>query len=286
MKRIVVAVDFSSGSIHALEYAINIANKVKSEIMMIWVDKTDTPESIYSVLKKNYRDEVIKRFNELVDKYQPVCTGGKLEFKLRKGKVYYEIVTTAKTKKAELIVTGSHGVSGFEEYWIGSNANRIVASAGCPVITVRNGFEIKDNLETIVMPIDNSNHTLIKVPFTARIAKIFNAKVHIYAIYTTNLKTMHHRVENFAEKAMKYLAKENVSYTLEFVHSQSSTKAAIDYAKGLNADLISIVTEQDERKETGLIAPCAQQLVNHSPIPVLSVHVADTIQTLKIFDQI
>ncbi|MFA5419168.1 MAG: universal stress protein [Bacteroidales bacterium] len=286
MKRIVVAVDFSNGSIHALEYAINIANKVKSEIMMIWVDKVSSPESIYAVSKQNYRPEVIKRFTELVDKYQPLCTGGKLGFKLRKGKIYYEIVTTAKTKKAELIVTGSHGVSGFEEYWIGSNANRIVASAGCPVITVRNGFDIKDNLETIVMPIDNSNHTLIKVPFTARIAKIFNATVHIYAIYSTNLKTMRRRVENFAEKAKKYLEKENVNYVMETVQTQSSTKSTIDYAKELNADLISIVTEQDERKETGLIAPCAQQLVNHSPIPVLCVHVADTIQTLKLFDQI
>lgn len=286
MKRIVVAVDFSSGSIHALEYAINIANKVHAEIMMIWVDKEPVPESIYSADTHNYRDEVIKRFGELVAKYQPLCTGGKLEFKLRKGKIYYEIVTTAKTKKAELIVTGSHGVSGFEEYWIGSNANRIVASAGCPVITVRNGFDIKQNLEHIVMPIDNSNHTLLKVPFTAQVAKIFGSKVHILAIYSTNLKTMHQRVENYAEKAKKYFEKEQIDFVTETIETQNSTKSTIDYAQSLNADLISIVTEQDERNETGLIAPCAQQMVNHSPIPVLSVHVADKIQTLKLFDQI
>jgi nucleotide-binding universal stress UspA family protein len=286
MKRIVVAVDFSSGSIHALEYAINIANKVNSEVMMIWVDKEPSPESIYAVDNFNYRDEVNKRFAELVSKYQPLLTGGKLEFKLRTGKIYYEIVTTAKTKKAELIVTGSHGVSGFEEYWIGSNANRIVASASCPVITVRNGFDIKQNLETIVMPLDNSNHTLLKVPFTAKVAKIFGATVHIYTIYTTNLNTMHRRVENFAEKAKKYFEKENVNYVLETIETQNSTKPTIDYAKSIHADLISIVTEQDERNETGLIAPCAQQMVNHSPIPVLSVHVDDKIQTLKLFDQI
>lgn len=40
MKKIVVALDFSSGSIHALKYAINIANVTQSDILMIWVDKT------------------------------------------------------------------------------------------------------------------------------------------------------------------------------------------------------------------------------------------------------
>ena len=37
---------------------------------------------------------------------------------------------------AGLIITGSHGISGFEEYWIGSNAFKIVTYATCPVVTV------------------------------------------------------------------------------------------------------------------------------------------------------
>lgn len=40
MKNIVVAVDFSGGSIHALKYAIKIANSIGANIFMIWVDKT------------------------------------------------------------------------------------------------------------------------------------------------------------------------------------------------------------------------------------------------------
>lgn len=286
MKRIVVAVDFSSGSIHALEYAISIANIVQADILMLWVDKESPPESIYSVTKQDYRGEVIKRFNELVENYQPALTGGKLDFKIRKGKVYSEVVTFARTKKAELIVTGSHGVSGFEEFWIGSNANRIVANAGCPVITVRNGFQIPAHIRSIVMPIDNSKHTLIKVPFTARVARIFNATVHLLIMYSTDLKAMHRHAENFAEKAKKYLLREGVGIMVEKIQTPTSTKPVIDYAKRINADLISIVTEHDDSRETGIISPCAHQIVNHSPIPVMSVHVEDKVQTMKLFDQI
>ncbi len=286
MKRIVVAVDFSSGSIHALKYAISIANKLKSNILMIWVDKTASPESIYAGSAESYRGEVIKRFTDLIDEYLPMLTGGKLDYKLRKGKIYSEIVNTARAKKADLIVTGSHGVSGFEEYWIGSNANRIVGHACCPVITVRNGFHIKETIHKIVMPIDNSNHTLIKVPFVAKFAKMFDAGVHIAVIFSTNLKTMHRRVENYADKAKKYFQQENVKFTVEKFQTQNSTKSSIDYAKDIDADLIAIMTEQEDRKETGLLGPCAQQMVNHSPIPVLSVHVADAQQTMKMFDKI
>lgn len=286
MKKIVVAVDFSSGSIHALKYAISIANMSKSNILMIWVDKTADPESIYSSSVESYRGEVIKRFRDLIEEYQPQLTGGKLDYKLRKGKIFSEIVNTAKSKKADLIISGSHGVSGFEEFWIGSNANRVVGHAFCPVITVRNGFQIKDTLKKIVLPIDHSKDTLIKVPFTAVLAKLFKAEVHIVVVFSTNLKTMNKRVENYGDKAKKYFDNENVNYVVEHIHSQNATKSSIDHAKMIDADLISIMTEQDERRDSGLLGPCAQQMVNHSPIPVLSVHVDDAKKTLKLFDKI
>jgi nucleotide-binding universal stress UspA family protein len=286
MKKIVVAVDFSSGSLHALDYAIGIANQSKSDIIMIWVDKTASPESIYASMVENYRGEVVKRFNDLVAEVQPKLTGGKIDYKLRKGRIYAEIVNFAKLKKADCIITGSHGVSGFEEYWIGSNANRIVGHAKCPVITVRNGYNIPQKISRIVVPIDHSNHTLSKIPFTTYLARIFGAEVHLLVIFSTNLQTMHKRVENFAEKAKKYFDKAGVTYQVETNQTQNATKATIEYAKSINAELISIMTEQDERRDSGLLGPCAQQVVNHSPIPVLSVHVDDDHQPSIEMEQI
>lgn len=280
MKNIVVAVDFSGGSIHALRYAIKIANGTKANVLMVWVDKTSDPDSVYSVTAENYRGEVVRRFNELIEQFQPELTGGKLDYKLRTGKIYNEIVSFALAKKADLIVTGSHGVSGFEEYWIGSNANRIVANALCPVITVRNGFAIKNTIKKIVMPVDNSTNTLGKLHTTTCLAKQTGAEIHLVTIYSTNLKTMHKRVENFADKAMKYFEKENVSFVREHFQTQNATKTVIDYAKNVDADMITIMTEQDSNQSTGIIGPNAQQIVNHSPIPVLSVHAADANKTL------
>lgn len=275
MKNIIVAVDFSGGSIHALRYAVRIANKARANITMVWVDKTSEPDSVYSVSLENYRSEVVRRFSELVEQLKPEFTGGKMDYKLRTGKIYSEVVAFAQSKKADLIVTGSHGVSGFEEYWIGSNANRIVAHAGCPVITVRNKYVIKDSDWKIVLPLDNSNQTLGKLEISTKLAKLIGAEIHLVTIYSTSLKTMHKRVDSFAEKAMKYFEKENVHFVREHFESQNATKTVIDYATGVNADLIAIMTEQESNTSSGIIGPNAQQIVNHSPIPVLSVHPSD-----------
>jgi len=275
MKNIIVAVDFSGGSIHALKYAVRIANKARANITMVWVDKTSEPDSVYSVSQENYRGEVVRRFNDLVEQLKPDFTGGKMDYKLRTGKIYSEVVAFAQSKKADLIVMGSHGVSGFEEYWIGSNANRIVAHAGCPVITVRNKYSFKDEGWKIVLPVDNSNQTLGKLEVSTNLAKLIGAEIHLVTIYSTNLKTMHKRVDNFADKAMKYFEKENVRYVREHFDSQNATKTVIDYAKGVDADLIAIMTEQESNSSSGIIGPNAQQIVNHSPIPVLSVHPSD-----------
>lgn len=47
-----------------------------------------------------------------------------------------EIVRTARTKKADLLVLGTHGRAGLARLFLGSVASRVIASAPCPVLTV------------------------------------------------------------------------------------------------------------------------------------------------------
>jgi nucleotide-binding universal stress UspA family protein len=47
------------------------------------------------------------------------------------------IVRTARTRRAALIVMGTHGRSGFSRFLLGSVASRVVATSPCPVLTVR-----------------------------------------------------------------------------------------------------------------------------------------------------
>ena len=48
-----------------------------------------------------------------------------------------QIARAAKSKKADLIVIGTHGRTGLAKFFLGSVASRVVAAAPCPVLTVR-----------------------------------------------------------------------------------------------------------------------------------------------------
>ena len=58
---------------------------------------------------------------------------------------------------------------------------------------------------------------------------------------------------------------------MERITSTTITNSIIDYAEGIDADLISIMTEQQKASAALLLGPYAQQIVNYSPIPIMSV---------------
>ena len=281
MSELLVCVDFSKSSINALNYAVVLANKLGYDIMMVWVNKPESYDSLIAYDNQNLKLEIKNRFEELIKTYAPKLKKGTIKYKLRKGKIYQEIVNQAKYDDAQMIVAGTHGVSGFEEYWIGSNAYKIVTYSPCPVITVRQDFKIKETISKIVLPIDSTLETRQKVPFTAQLAKPFDAEIHILALYSSSLKSIKNRVNSYVQQVAKYLDEENISYKIESIEASNITNSTIDYAVNINADLISIMTEQETSTSNIWLGNYAQQMVNHSPIPVISVHPKELLKIFK-----
>ncbi len=270
MKKILVGIDFSKNSIHALEYAINFANKVNADVMMLWVNNIATLEYVFDSYEGDLKREKRQNFDKLIEKYQDKLVPGKIYFKLRKGKVHIEVASQAKQINADLIIAGTHGFSGYEEYWIGSNAYRIVTHSLCPVITVRYDFNYQEGIKKIILPIDSSQETKQKLPVASVIAKQFGAEIHILTLYSTMVKAIQRRVDNHAKQVMDRLDAESVKYILTSKTSDNFTQTTLDYAQNINADLIAIMTEQETTTANIFLGPFAQQLINHSPFPILS----------------
>lgn len=272
MQPIIVAVDFSNTSIHAMEYAISVANKMKSDIHLIWVDKFSSQESVYPDTSNENRNEAKKRFEELIAAYSSKLVKGiSMDFKLKKGRIYREVDNMARLTEAELIVTGAHGISGYEEFWIGSNAYKIVTCATNPVITVRHDFPIRKSIERILIPMDGSIETLQKIPFVVKLATLFHSEVHLLITHNSHLKSIQRITDKIAETARVYLQKHQVTVIEDCIIANDLTKAVLTYAEKVDADLIAIMTEQ-ETPVNIMLGAQAQQLINQSPIPVLSIH--------------
>jgi len=275
MSKIVVAIDFSDCSINAFLHALSISQHTKSDMVLVWVQKSADHTDKFEKNGQVAMNEVEKAFGDLIEKYQPELPENKILWKIRTGKVYTEIPKEAKTDKAFLVVAGTHGASGFEKFWIGSNANRIVSACNCPVITIRGGININKPLKKIVLTIDSTQETRQKASFTGLLAKSHDAEVFILKIYSSKMKEVRQNVDLYASQVERFFVQENVKFSTVLREAESVPAAIIDYGNEINANLISIMTEQESKASTLWLGPYAQQIVNQSPIPVLSIHSRD-----------
>ncbi|MFZ4462253.1 MAG: universal stress protein [Bacteroidales bacterium] len=270
MKHILVAFDFSKNAFHALDYAMLFANKMEADISLVWVDHTATPEHQFSI-DHNLRIDTKTRLDEIIAEYSTKAHHGKINQILRKGKVCTEIASVAKSIHANLIFSGTHGTSGYEEYWVGSNAYRIVMTSPCPVVTIRNNFEFQDNIKKIVLPIDNSADTKLKLPYAAKIARYFDAEILILLLYTLPINVIRKRIRHYADETADFLEKEDIRHTLFEIDSDNMTTSLLEFTIEQHADLITIMTDQGTANGSMFLGPFSQQIINNASVPVLSV---------------
>lgn len=288
-KKILVAIDFSQGSIHAFRYAILIANKIDADITMMWVDKVDTADIFLPKERKDGQKEIIKqKFDELVERYKNgnlaggkkfkgELVKGKLDYKIRKGKVYKEIVHQAIVDEAYLVIAGTHGASGFEEFWIGSNAKKIVSSAPCPTITARYGTCLHEGIQKIILPISLSIETRQKVPYAIEFAKKFGAEIHLVTL-SPNEKGQLVKAQKYTEQVIPFLTKENIAYKTHLIKGDNHVEDTLKYAEKINANLL-IVMAGKESENNFFLGTYPQQLLRLSPVPIMHIHPIDIYDT-------
>lgn len=276
MKDIVVAIDFSKGSTHALEYAIELANLTHANVSMVWVDNLSGSEVGFAAESKELRNEAKGNFDELIEKYKAKLVHGKLVTKVRKGRVYQELANYVKQNDCCLMIVGTHGTSGFEEFWIGTDAFRIVSSIASPVITVKHNYEIKRGYRKILLPVYNTAQTLQKVAFAADLARATGADINILALNSTGLKSMNRVVDANVAKVEKHLEEKGIDFIVDSINSKNIGADIIEHALKIDADLIAIMTDSQDQASSIMLGPIAQQLINNSPVPVLSIHPKDS----------
>ena len=140
LKKLLVPIDFSEPSLNALKYAVAFAGRFDATICLVHVvepasflnDVRNVPLAVSDreVANKLHHKLVMlarKDIDPLTPVHQLVCIG----------KPFDEIVRTAKTFKADLIIIATHGRTGLKRAVLGSTAERVVQHAPCPVLVVR-----------------------------------------------------------------------------------------------------------------------------------------------------
>jgi nucleotide-binding universal stress UspA family protein len=142
-RRILHPTDFSRASTAAFKRAVTLAKKDRGELVLVHAlappipiaGEGYIPPNVYENLEDSARKYAEKRLAALQAKARGA--GVKTSTLLLEGAAHEQIVRAAKSKKADLIVIGTHGRTGLAKLFLGSVASRVVTAATCPVLTVR-----------------------------------------------------------------------------------------------------------------------------------------------------
>lgn len=270
--KILVPIDFSDQSLIALSQSYNLANKIGAEIILLYVIEEVNPmiKRLYKELN-GIHDAVLSNLKNLAAEKSKE-TGLKIEVEITEGKIYSKITEFAKKLEVTFVIMGTRGGEGSK--FIGSNANKVVKTAPCPVITIK-GKSHNQGCDRIVLPLDLTKETSDKVNQAIFFAKLFKAEIFIVSILLTGKEEVVNKLKDQLIIVKHYIERNNIECTAEVVKILKSTEslsnAVIKYAEKNNADLIMIMTQQENEIKQLFIGSKAKEVIKNSDIPVLSI---------------
>lgn len=257
IKNILVGFDYSLSAQVALKKAAETAILFNAKLHAAYIGAQHSEAP----------DEIVKYVKDLSSQMNL-----DIEFIERHGKVYKEITILEREIGADLIIVGTHGSEGWQPFWIGSNAFRIVSLSNCPVITIQE--TTKDvPLKDILLPLDDSVATRQKVPYALVMAKAFDAVVHVYCVSKGHDDVLKNKLTMYGKQTVEYLAERGVKSTFKTEFGVKVPDAILAYRKEIRAGLVMMMTDTES---VGVImGSYAQEIINNCQVPVMCIHGRD-----------
>ena len=274
MKKIIVPIDFSEHSEYALKTAAKLAKEANAELLVLHMlelsdvilTESDSQQQQKAVF---FLKLVEQKFETFLDK--EYLKDVNVTPIVKHYKVFSEVNDVAKEHDADLIVIGSHGTSGFKEFFVGSNTERVVRNSETPVLVIKN--EIKDiNFGTAVFATNFEEENVRPYLNATSMFEALGAKLKLLYV---NLPNEHFKssveiekkIAEFLITADGNLDKLNdVAYQADYTVEQG----VMNYANKVGADIIAIPTHGRKGISHFFAGSIGEDIANHSPLPVIT----------------
>ena len=180
-------------------------------------------------------------------------------------KGFSEVSDVAEEQRADLIVMGSHGVSGFTEVFVGSNTEKVVRHSKIPVLVIKQKPG-NLNFETVVFASDFSSYI--------KASKILQDTSKIHLLYVNvpgeNFKSTAEMEQQVANFLMKAEGNMNQLNNVHYVSDYSIEKGIINFSNLVGADLIMMPTHGRKGLAHFFEGSISEDLANHANLPVMT----------------
>ncbi len=249
MKRILCPVDFSDGSINALEFAAEVGSVYDSKITLLHVL---TEKEFRQVLGETQPSST---YNELVDLAQEKLKalgeeimrsdGGRTvrcETKLLYNEIAPSILDEARSGIYDLITMGTRGISEFNTRFVGSNSVRVIEKASCPVLLVPAEASMV-GFDRMVYATDYLEEDKIVIQSVISFAVGFNSQIQILHISHRDQLVDKALYKEFKTELTSFINYSKVGF--ERIVAQDRIEQSIDsFVRETKASLLAIVTRR------------------------------------------
>ena len=279
MKKILIPTDFSNEAQNAAELARNLALKFSAQLVFLHsievtssesINASGAPSNFDSYADSMLVHESIKRANEEMSTLLDVSTFQGIEVAqiIKIGSPFSHIYDAIEEDDVDFIVMGTKGASGLSEVLIGSNTEKVVRRAKCPVLTVKEGVN-ESVFKSIVYTTAMGDHEEKVIDVLREIQQAYDAKIYMVWVNTPN----NFKADRLTKAMMRDFAeKHNLSgYEVHVFNDVIEEDGIRHFADELDAGMIIMGTSSHTGLSRIIRGSIAEDMVNHAKRPVLTV---------------
>lgn len=267
MKKILIPCDFSKPAINAYRFALDVAAQSRGTVHLLNVIELPILHDTVLMPVLNFEEALLKelkknaetRFKKITDKYK--ADGVKVVVKTVFGAVSRMIQDYITKESIDIVVMGSHGASGVREFFLGSNAEKMVRNSSVPVLVTKDYY--KGPIKNIVFPntlgTEDQEDLVMKVK---ALQNFFKAHLHLVWINTplnfTSDSVTNERLEAFAKRFMLK------DYTINVFNHTDEERGILEFSNSIKGDLIAMGTHGRKGISHLVNGSLAEDVVNHN----------------------
>jgi len=275
MKKILFPTDFSEVATNAFVHALEFAKKVQGELVLLHTfelpvyDNQFFPEN-YNVLFNSLQLSQFDMFKEEITKLRTIAEELKLDniklsHRLMDGNLVYNIQRAIKEDEIKFVIMGTSGSSGWEAFFLGTNAGSVISTINVPVLCIPLESKFK-KIETIGFTTRYRVKDRKALKDVLKIAKKMGAKVRCLYVKTVN--------SDVSKDTIKHWETEFEGEPVQFsvIPSDEVKETILDFVLYKDIDMLAMLTYKRNFFVELFQPSLTQKITNISSIPILAIH--------------
>lgn len=275
MKKILFPTDFSDVANNAFIHALEFAKKMKGELVLLHTfelpvyDTQYFPEN-YNVIFESIQLSEFDMFKDEIAKLRTIAQERKLDdikmsHRLMDGNLIYNIKRAIQEEEIKFVIMGTSGVTGWEDFFLGTNAGSVISTINVPVLCVPLEAKFK-KIEIIGFTTRYREKDQKALKDVLKIAKKMQAQVKCLYVKTSS--------SDVSEGTIKFWENKFKDEPVQFsvVLDDNVTETILDFALFKDVDMLAMVTYKRNFFIELFSPSLTKSIANNSNIPILAVH--------------